>query len=93
VKVIYKYTIHQNIHEHLEMPKGAEILHSHMLHGELRLWALVDPDQPIEGRVFRIFVTGEKTNFSRHKYIDTFIAHDGNFVGHLFEQVDFDYED
>lgn len=87
-KEIWKYEISadQTI---IEMPKDAEILSVQVQHEVPRIWALVDPENPIEERVIEIFGTGHKIpceGISR-KFIGTFQLYGGSLVFHLFERT------
>ena len=54
------------------------------------LWALVNPDAPMETRTFRVVGTGHDIPPDGADYlwyhVGTFQMHGGYFVGHLFEQ-------
>lgn len=82
-KVIWKFPLEKPDNEIL-MPIQAEILTVQMQNNVLVLWALVDPLQSIKKkRIFRVFATGEESQFDNFKYIGTF--QQNWFVGHVFE--------
>ena len=74
----------------IEMPVGATVLPhleiarlEHDEHG-LAMWAVVDPDQPTETRVFHVVGTGHPMPDTPLNYIGT--ATERGFVWHLFER-------
>lgn len=70
----------------VEMPMGAQILSTQIQHGQVTLWALVDPSAPMVLRSIYAAVTGE--NFTiRHgaAFIGTAQFMEGGFVVHLFD--------
>ena len=84
---IFKYHFEVEGEVSIPMPKGAHILTVQVQHNTPCIWAIVDPEQPIESRTFRIFGTGHEMdiNITRSHYIGTFQLLDGSFIGHLFE--------
>lgn len=83
---IWKYTL-EPVTE-LDIPQGAEILSVASQHGQIVLWAKVDPQAPTEKRTIIGFGTGhdipDNLNLS---FIGTVMFSNGNFVFHIFEQV------
>lgn len=66
---IFKYSIEIESRQMIQMPKGAEIL-SVGRQGPLPfLWAMVDPTQSCEPRVFRNVTTGEEFNAERLSFV------------------------
>jgi len=55
---VFKYPIEVNDHFTLFLPKGAKILKVECQNGEPCLWTLVNPDNPVERRIFRFAGTG-----------------------------------
>ena len=89
MRKIFKYPFMITDHFTLALPLHAEILTANMQHDEPCLWTLVDPEQPLEMRAFKLIGTGhliEDTNKNLH-YINTFQMHDGDFIWHLFEML------
>lgn len=84
MKVVYKYPLLFPING-IAMPVGAELLKVDMQHGELMLWALVDPDAPKETRIVGVAGTGHPIEQPIVRHINTFFMHDGDFVFHAFE--------
>lgn len=82
MQVIWKYPLAPRCTH--EMPAGAQILTVQEQDGVPMLWALVDPDLPMEGRVFVVVQTGERFDGYGLRYIGTFQT---NFVYHAFEQA------
>lgn len=86
-KTIWKYSLPQQV-SFLEMPKGAEILTVQPQNGVPCIWAIVDPDAPLEDRVFVSVTTGGYVPVnSNPKYIGTYQLYDQQLVLHLFEST------
>lgn len=86
MSVVYKYEIMKRTE--LKMPRGAKALTVQVQNGAPRLWALVDPEQPEERRVFEVYGTGHKIpDIHSVVYVGTFQVDDGAFVFHLFERL------
>jgi len=84
---IYKYPFEVQGDVEISMPAGATIL-TVQVQGETPcIWAIVDPEQPIAVRRFRIFGTGHPLDIepALSRYIGTFQLLGGRYVGHLFE--------
>lgn len=86
---VYKYPV--SVHDifTLELPEGARVLTVQAQGGAgVFLWALVDPDAPVEERAFRLAGTGHPINETNVlKYINTFQLQGGALVFHLFEMI------
>jgi hypothetical protein len=80
MKTIYKYTLTPSV----EMPIGAEILDIQMQDDLIRMWALVDPNAPLEERRFETVGTGWSVGAGL-QHIKTF--QEGSFVWHVFEVI------
>ncbi len=88
-KTIWKFEINPS-NLSIEMPKKAEILTVQQQNGEACIWALVNPDEEKEERVFEIFGTGHSVPVDmgiERKYINTFQLNGGALVFHLFERL------
>lgn len=87
-RVVYKYKMEEACDTVIMMPWGAEILCAQLQFGTPTLWALVDPNQPPQERVFEVLGTGQamEDNIKR-KYIGTFQMNSGVFVFHIFEKL------
>lgn len=70
----------------VHMPRAAHILTVQMQHGEPKLWALVDPNAPMEPRYFRWFGTGYALPDALGQYVGTVQSLHGSLVFHLFAQ-------
>ena len=81
IKQIWKYKFNYGI----EMPLDAKILTIQTQDGEPTIWALVNPNNELEIRNFRIVGTGNPFDDTNYTYIGTF--QDGPFVWHLFEII------
>lgn len=75
-----------------EMPFGAEVLSLDWQHGNLCMWALVDPDAVKEQRHFIIVGTGHEystewpeRNLTSEGYRGTFQYLGGDLIFHVFE--------
>jgi hypothetical protein len=87
---IFKYRLGLQIHKPIDMPSGAAVLSVQMQHGEPVVWALVDPAAPPTKKHFRLVVTGEELTqreLADLKYVGTYQAEGGNFIGHVFEKI------
>ena len=85
MRTIWKYNISIEDTFSLELPQGAKILTVQEQQGEPQVWVLVNPDNKLEIRNFRLVGTGHSIEENRLEYIGTFQVLNGNFVGHLFE--------
>jgi hypothetical protein len=70
----------------VEMPTGATILSANVQHGNPCIWALVDPNQPVEQRRFKVIPTGKDFDGAGSTYIGSFHGVGGWMVFHLFEE-------
>ena len=84
MKTIYKWTLTVGMTE-LQMPAGAKVLTAQMQGDQPQLWALVDPTQPKERRVFVIYGTGNSVPDNPGEYVATFQMDGGALVWHVFE--------
>ncbi len=84
--VIWKYSLGPTNNHTLSMPKGAEVIHADIQHGEFFIWAIIpDPGAEKENRYFLIGPTGGSGDcrFKKENHITTFL--DGSYVWHIFE--------
>ena len=82
MKAIYKYPLAGRHVTKVEMPKGANVVKFDSQAGTCCIWAIVDPESPMEERFFSIVGTGwtiEDTDC----YIGT--IQEGAFVWHCLE--------
>lgn len=93
MKRIYKYELKiQGGEQVIEMPAGARILTAKLQRGKPCIWAIVDDEAITEEVFFNLFTTGSKQDFSKWEYMTTFLLDDGDFVLHLFSQLQEKYE-
>lgn len=89
-QTIWKVSFRLCAEIHLEMPKGAKLLHVNPpfdpLDGDISIWMLVYPDQPKVRRRLRIYGTGHSTELTEQveNYVGT--VHLGMFVWHVFDR-------
>ena len=69
------------------MPRGAKVLCVQAQHDVPCIWALVDPDAPVEPREFRIIGTGHPITDELGPYVGTFQLMGGGLVFHVFEPL------
>jgi len=85
-KSIYKYILPlENNEIPISIYKNARILKVDNQRENICLWVLVDLDQELEERVFRITGTGHLIDFPIDKYIGTALFLNGSLVWHVFE--------
>ena len=87
-KTIWKFELEIADKQTIEMPVNAEILTVQTQNEIPCLWALVDPDDPKEDRVIKIFGTGHPIVYDAgvdRKYIGTYQLRGGSLVFHVFE--------
>lgn len=85
---IWKYEIPILDDFEIELPKAAEFLTLQLQFHTLTIWFLVNTDNEMVKRKFRLIGTGHKIiDKSWLKYLGTFQLHDGNFIGHVFEDL------
>lgn len=83
MKTVYKY-LFDPFDTPIELPEGAEILHVAEQHGDVCMWALVNPENDHVVRKFEIYGTGHTIDEERQKsFIGTVFYKE--FVFHIFE--------
>ena len=85
MKEIWKYTLPLTDYPVVSMQKGARVLSVGVQHGEVQVWALVDPEAPTELRRFMKIGTGQcmtETCVERIRFIGT--VQMGDLVWHIF---------
>ncbi len=85
MKEIWKYTLPLTDYPVVSMQKGARVLSVGVQHGEVQVWALVDPEAPTELRRFMKIGTGQcmtETCVARIRFIGT--VQMGDLVWHIF---------
>lgn len=89
MKVVHKYPFDVLDLIKIKMPEGARVLTVQTQRGVPCIWAIVDTEQPTKTHYFRVFGTGH-ADISDQLYIGTFQLFDGEFIGHLFEEINND---
>ena len=84
-KTIWKYDVPIEDYFEINMPKDAQILTIQTQNGEPKLWALVNPDNATEKRIFRHSGTGHPITDNNMDYIGTYQLHGGELIFHVFE--------
>lgn len=87
MKTIWKFGLALDDIVELAMPRYARLLTVQMQRGIPHLWAVVDTDQPVVKRRFRVFGTGHQMDLDHSNYIGTFQINGGSLVFHLFEAL------
>lgn len=82
---VWKYTLLAADLQRIEMPAGAQILHVAEQHGELCMWALVDPDEPPVAHRFTVIGTGHIAPSRPAAYVGSALMLGGSLVWHVFE--------
>jgi hypothetical protein len=90
MKVVWKYPLASIREQVLELPANAHILTVQTQHKQPCIWALVDPTMPAERRKIVIVGTGQADDVlaSLVNYIGTFQTNGGDYIWHVFEDVD-----
>jgi hypothetical protein len=80
---VWKFPLRLSMGQWVEMPQGARIVHVGLQDAVICAWAIVDPDAPIEHRVFRIVGTGHREIIDGSTYLGT--VQQDVYVWHVFE--------
>ena len=91
MKTVWKYTLPIIGGIHIQMPLHSEILSVKNQKENLVMYALIDPEisNVVGMRKFRIVGTGHHISFENHPcYIGSVLFQSGNFVAHVFEELD-----
>ena len=86
-RTIYKYSVIPTDYFRLQLPVDAQILTVQMQGNEAFVWTLLNPDEPVVERTFRLAGTGHPIVESPNalSYVGTFQMGGGRLVWHLFE--------
>ena len=87
MRVIWKFPLENRVHNNVQMPKGAQVVHVAAQFEKPCLWALVDPDAEPEVRRFGIAATGQNFDEAEAHYVGTFMLAGGAFLGHVVEPI------
>ena len=82
---IFKYNLAIEDLQEIELPRGYVISDVQMQWSQLMLWAIVDPTHELVKAAIRIYNTGGSFELADSRYISTFQANNGAYVGHVFE--------
>ncbi|KKK61113.1 hypothetical protein LCGC14_3017550, partial [marine sediment metagenome] len=90
MRKIWKFTLPVTDHPIVLMPKGAKVLSAGVQHGDVQVWALVDPEAPKESRRFRVAGTGHplEDEVVSLRFIDTVQMLGGSLIWHIFEYME-----
>jgi hypothetical protein len=83
-RTVWKFTAPVQDQFAISMPIGAKLLSADIQEGIVCIWALVDPEEGLETRNFRLAGTGHPIAEHVH-FLETMVLHDGALVFHLFE--------
>ena len=89
MRAVWKFPLQVAVNIIIPMPPGSEIIYVEAQREEPCLWAIVDLNRTEEEKEFRrfaVFGTGHTICDPSLKYIGTFLAFGGSFVGHVVEQ-------
>lgn len=81
---IFKFTLSPTF-PIVKMPKGAGIISAQSQGDSVCIWAIVDPDAPLEERLFEVIGTGHEIPPGKRRFIDTVQLMGGSLVFHVFE--------
>lgn len=85
MRQIWKYALEPRERTELLIPKNARVLSVQAQQGQVMIWALVDPSEPMETRRFVVVPTGQPFEESRLHYLGSVQLQDGRLVLHCFE--------
>ena len=80
-RTVYKYELHPS-KPVVPMPSGAQLLQAGEQAGGIVVWALVDPEAPLEDRWVSIYGTGHEVPEDPGVYLNTVFV--GPLVFHVF---------
>lgn len=88
MKKIFKYHLPISDHIEVRLPEGAEILCVQAQGGEVYLWAVVNPEEPMDV-VTSILCrgTGHELTGKEGRYLGTAQQFNGALIWHFFEKV------
>ncbi len=83
---IYKYDLnYSSVPELVRLPKGAQVIDFGIQGLAFKLWALVDPNQKEEKRIFMLAMTGQDIADKVIRSYGTKIIEESGIVVHLLE--------
>lgn len=84
---VWKFPLKITDIQNVMMPEGARVLTVQMQHGELCMWALVNPDAPKQRREIEVIGTGNPMPDAVRRYIGTAQQLGGQLIWHVFERA------
>lgn len=85
MNAIWKFQLDVLRVQNVPMPKSARLVHVAAQFEKPCVWAIVNPEEEMEGRQIGILTTGELYRESDCIYIGSFMLDGGSFVGHVVE--------
>lgn len=89
MKVVWKFPLAVEDIQQVEIPQEAKVLTVQVQNGIPCIWALVESENGLEKRTFRLAGTGHDLEPASPneilEYVGTFQLLEGKFIGHLFE--------
>lgn len=58
-RTVWKFELHHERNPEVQMPKDARLVHVDIHDEKLFVWAIVDPEAPLETRAFTVLGTGD----------------------------------
>jgi hypothetical protein len=89
MKKVYKYPLQPTDKQMIPLPKDAKIIHLDVQRGIPCIWALVDPDLPLEPIMIYTYGTGHEINEEGLLYIGSYQLLGGDIVFHAFREYTF----
>jgi len=87
MKTIWKFEIELTDNQNVMMPMEAKILTVQIQHGKVCVWAIVDPEQPLERRYFYLRGTGHPSDgMDEMQYVGTVQDRQGFLIWHIFTE-------
>lgn len=86
-KSIWKFPIKIDDEQLILMPEKCELLSAQVQHGQICLWAIVNPSAPTAHRVIRMAGTGHDLSNRPNlgEFISTVQVNGGQFIFHVFD--------
>ena len=85
---IWKFTLTALIDQTISIPADAEYLTAQAQDGQAVIWAIVNPDNPVEKRKIYVYGTGcpldDSTDFAERWHLGTVPI--DSFVWHIFDE-------
>jgi hypothetical protein len=84
---VWKFPLFVVGSQEIDMPEGADIVSAQLQNGVPTLWALVDPAEEFEKRIFEIYGTGHPIAGEDKEFL-VFVGtvQQGSLVWHIFER-------